>query len=243
MEKQAGRLYFIMEFVEGEDLQQLLFKTPRPLSETDTWEVIKQAASGLAHAAQHHIVHRDIKPANLILEQVNDVESRLPFRVRIADFGLARLNDRPQDVELTSQDTVLGSPRYMAPEQVLRQPVTSQADVFGLGVTAWEMFTGEKPFSGLDIMEIMREKTSNGLPSLNEVIGDYHEKTNQLIDWMLQQKPEDRPTPAELVQQITQLQQQLESSDSNSQLVLSEADQTFLFDKSPHTTHCCRQHF
>ncbi len=196
--QQSERVFFVMEYIKGEDLQQTLFKCPRKFGESEVWEIIRQAASGLAHAAKHDVVHRDIKPANLILEHVDEAEHGHALHVRIADFGLARLSQATEENQLTSTGLVVGSPRYMAPEQIDHSGLTSQADVYGLGVTAWEMLSGEKPHVGLTVMEIMHEKLSAGLTPLIEMQPGYHPETYAIISTMLNRDPASRPTPAEL---------------------------------------------
>ena len=130
-----GRLYFAMELVEGEDVHRLIARRGR-LDERTAWGLVRQAAAGLAHAAQQGIVHRDIKPANLLLVEPPagfPLPAGMPL-VKIADFGLARLAAAADEAtRLTSAGTAVGSPHYMPPEQLRGEPVDQRADVFALG--------------------------------------------------------------------------------------------------------------
>ena len=90
----------------------------------------------LGHAHANGVIHRDIKPANVILLEDGSV--------KVADFGIARI----ENSELTQAGTVLGTPRYMSPEQFLGQPVDGRSDIFSCGVILYQFLTGEKPFTG-----------------------------------------------------------------------------------------------
>src|SRR4030095_10433807 len=101
-------------------------------------DIVRQLLSGLAHAHEHGIIHRDIKPANIVLSQ----KAGLGDHVKILDFGLARLN---KDSSLTT-GIVVGTPSYMAPEQIRGQPIDGRVDIYACGVVLFEMLTGQKPF-------------------------------------------------------------------------------------------------
>ena len=145
--RHEGRLYFAMELVLGEDVYKLI-RRRGPLDEWAAWGMVRQAAAGLAHAAQHGIVHRDIKPANLLLVDPPTgfpLPAGLPM-VKIADFGLAQLAASTDErTRLTSASDTVGSPNYMSPEQLLGEPVDLRTDIFSLGATAFHMLTGKPP--------------------------------------------------------------------------------------------------
>ena len=147
--KHAGRLYFAMEYVEGEDAERYV-KRLHPLDERQVWMLIRQAASGLAHAAESGIVHRDIKPANMLLvtpPKGFPLPPGVPM-VKIADFGLAFLSAEVNDrTRLTSEQSTLGSPHYMAPEQLNAGGVVDfRADLYSLGASAFHLLAGRAPF-------------------------------------------------------------------------------------------------
>jgi predicted Ser/Thr protein kinase len=128
--------YFIMEFVDGLNLRQL--ERAGKLSPQEALKIVPQICEALQFAHDEGIVHRDIKPENILLDNKG--------RVKIADFGIAKILGREPDVALTQTQGVLGTPQYMAPEQVERpQSVDHRADIFSLGVVFYEMLTGELP--------------------------------------------------------------------------------------------------
>jgi serine/threonine protein kinase len=134
--------YMAMEFLEGRELKDLI--AGRELTADRALEIAAQVADGLAYAHQHDVVHRDIKPANIMI--LND------GRVKITDFGIARM--RTADVR-TQTGVVLGSPRYLSPEQVLGKRSDGRADIFSLGVIIYEMVAGKTPFDGIDVNALM----------------------------------------------------------------------------------------
>ena len=135
---QVGSLhYFVMEYVEGLNLRQL--EQAGRLAPREALKIIPQICDALQFAHDEGIVHRDIKPENVMLDKKG--------RVKIADFGLARILGRePEDLRLTGTKDVMGTPHYMAPEQVEHpQEVDHRADIYSLGVVFYEMLTGELP--------------------------------------------------------------------------------------------------
>jgi hypothetical protein len=135
---QAGGLhYFVMEYVDGLNLRQL--QQRGKLAPREALRIIPQICDALQFAHDEGIVHRDIKPENVMLDRKG--------RVKIADFGLARILGRaPDDLRLTGAQDVMGTPHYMAPEQVEHpQDVDHRADIYSLGVVFYEMLTGELP--------------------------------------------------------------------------------------------------
>jgi predicted Ser/Thr protein kinase len=134
---QAGGLsFFVMEFVDGLNLRQL--EQAGKLSPREALQIVPQICEALQFAHDEGIVHRDIKPANILLDKKG--------RVKIADFGIAKIMGSEPQPTLTETRGVLGTPQYMAPEQVEKpQAVDHRADIFSLGVVFYEMLTGELP--------------------------------------------------------------------------------------------------
>ncbi len=132
-----GLHFFIMEFVDGANLRQLE-KTAR-LSPREALQIIPQICDALQYAHDEGVVHRDIKPENVLVDRKG--------RVKIADFGLAKIADPdPEATRLTVEGQVMGTPHYMAPEQVERPlAVDHRADIYALGVVFYEMLTGDLP--------------------------------------------------------------------------------------------------
>jgi tRNA A-37 threonylcarbamoyl transferase component Bud32 len=133
----SGLYYFIMEFVDGTDLRRVI--QSGELSTSEALAIIPQVCEALQYAHEEGIVHRDIKPENILLNKKG--------QVKIADFGLAKLLGRPASVyTLTRADQRMGTPHYMAPEQIEHpHKVDHRADIYSLGVVFYEMLTGELP--------------------------------------------------------------------------------------------------
>lgn len=140
--KSDNTAYIAMELLEGNLLKDFLdVHTALPIDKIV--DIAAQIADGLAYAHKNGIIHRDIKPANIMLVHGD--------RVKITDFGIARMSTSSG----TLAGTVIGSPRYMAPEQVVGKPVDGRSDVFALGVVLYELLTGESPFDGDNINTTM----------------------------------------------------------------------------------------
>jgi serine/threonine protein kinase len=143
---EADCYYIAMEFIEGKTLRQLLEAEPRGLDSKAILEIVAQAASALSAAHEAGIVHRDIKPENIMV--------RPDGFVKVLDFGLAKLHERPhRPVDATSvmhtrPGQLAGTIQYLSPEQVAGKPVDARSDVFSLGVVAYELSTGVRPFDG-----------------------------------------------------------------------------------------------
>jgi tRNA A-37 threonylcarbamoyl transferase component Bud32 len=133
---QEGSVSFIaMEYVPGESLEEV-FKSGRTLSFKEITDILGQIASGLDYAHERSIVHRDVKPANILLT--------VGGQPKITDFGVAKLTT----TSMTTTGMIVGTPMYMAPEQITGRPVVPASDQFALAVILYEMLTGERPFEG-----------------------------------------------------------------------------------------------
>ena len=193
--RHEGRFYFAMELVVGEDVEKLI-RRRGTLDEWAVWGLVRQAAAGLAHAAQHGIVHRDIKPANLLL-----VEPPTGFRlpaglpmVKIADFGLAQLAVPSEArTRLTSAGDLIGSPYYMAPEQLLDDPVDLRTDIFSLGASAFHMLTGKPPLAGKAFAQIVAGRMSGQVESVREFRPEVSQGSVELVAAMMAHDPASRP--------------------------------------------------
>ena len=144
--EQDGVAYLAMELLEGTDLRSRLKEGALPPAEAV--EVARQVAEGLGFAHERGIVHRDVKPGNIMLLERG--------RAKIMDFGLARM--RAADHK-TVTGMVLGTPKYMSPEQVAGSPVDQRSDLFSLGIVLYEMLTGSRLFGAEDMTQIMHNVT------------------------------------------------------------------------------------
>jgi eukaryotic-like serine/threonine-protein kinase len=175
-----GLVYLAMEYVEGVNLGMHAFEgkllPPRMVT-----EMCARVADALYFAHQRGVIHRDIKPANIVFDQRNR-------RVRVMDFGVARL----ENSRATRTGIILGSPSYMAPEQLNARPVTAQSDIFSLGVTLFQLLTGMLPFRSDSIPGLMQKISAEPHPPLRVVRPDLPETLSAIIDRALEKDPELR---------------------------------------------------
>ena len=152
--REGDMAYMAMEMLEGTDLRSRMSEGRIPVPHAI--DIAEQVAEGLAFAHERGVVHRDVKPGNIMILGGD--------RVKILDFGIARM--RVSDLK-TQTGMLLGTPKYMSPEQVAGHPVDQRSDIFSLGVVLYEMLTGATPFSGSDTTQLMYNvaKTTHVPPS------------------------------------------------------------------------------
>lgn len=172
--------YIAMEFLKGEDLtKKLAAKKKLPVK----WvlNVAIQVANALNYASKQGVVHRDIKPANIMY---NDADNS----IKVTDFGIARITDTNK----TKTGVVLGTPSYMSPEQFSGKRVDGRSDLFSLGVTMFELLTGEQPFGGDSLAELMYQITNKRQPNIIKLRADVPGCVKSIIDKALCKEPDDR---------------------------------------------------
>ena len=192
------RRFIAMEFVEGESLATM---TGHPLDVTALARIGAQLARALAVTHASGIVHRDIKPENVIV--------RHDGYVKVLDFGLARLAARPivtgaRDAE-TNPDLILGTPRYMSPEQARGRTAMSASDVFSLGVLLYELATGAHPFESDSTLGMLHAIATNAASSPARHVPDIPRRLEHLLMSMLSKSEGERPTAAEVEATLTGL--------------------------------------
>jgi serine/threonine protein kinase len=154
----SGVSFIAMEYVEGSNLKEVLAQG-RPLTFDDIGEIVAQIADALDFAHSKGIVHRDVKPANIILLEGN--------RAKIMDFGIAKIASGAANLTTTGQ--FLGTPNYMAPEQIKGAPVDGRTDIFSLGICLYECLTRRKPFGGDSLTSISYKIVHEPFPPLHEI--------------------------------------------------------------------------
>ncbi len=184
----TGAPFLVMEYLEGCDLEELL-SVEGPLPLTDVVDYLMQALEALAHAHAVGLVHRDIKPANLFLACRADGGNV----IKMLDFGISKtVNSRPEERVLTGQ-AVLGSPVYMSPEQLRNaKDIDARADIWSLGVVAYELLSGEPPFDGDGVGEIFAAILEKDAEPLHTKNWRLPQELSAVIAKCLQRKPEDR---------------------------------------------------
>ncbi len=185
-----GNPYLVMEYVPGTSLQARLDAEGRlPIAEVV--RIGRQVALGLASAHRNGLVHRDIKPANILLDERTG-------RARITDFGLARGGD---DLSLTRQETLAGTPQYMAPEQARGPTVDPRADLYALGAVLFACCTGRAPLNASTIPAMLQQLEREVPPTVSSLIPDVDvpDRLEQLIAELLAKDPKTRPPSAEIV--------------------------------------------
>ncbi|HSF15199.1 MAG TPA: TonB family protein [Vicinamibacteria bacterium] len=138
----VGENYFVMEYLDGRSLLSAISERG-PLSLEETLQIVSPVADALEYAHRKGVFHRDIKPGNIMLMGNG--------RPVVTDFGLAHL----ESTVLTTAGQFLGSPSYMAPEQIVGEPVTNRSDLFSLSIVTYEMLTGRKPFPGDNVTTVV----------------------------------------------------------------------------------------
>lgn len=174
------RAYLTMDYVPTGSLKDLMQADPLPLTRLAV--LLEQVASALDYAHRKGVLHRDIKPDNVLID-----ESGNPL---LSDFGLARL--ATQQSELSASGQVYGTPRYMAPEQILGDEVDHRCDVYALGVILFELLTGVHPFEDPSSVQIMFQHAHKPVPSLQEKRPDLPESLQIIVERAMAKKPEDR---------------------------------------------------
>ena len=195
-----GLPYFIMPFIDGESLRTRL--TRGPLSVRETVAVMKDVGRALTYAHGHNVVHRDIKPDNILITAGSAV---------VTDFGVAKALSAASGgirgrrtappggspAAITAHGIAIGTPAYMAPEQAAGDPATDhRADLYALGVVAWEMLSGTAPYHGLSPQQVMASHMMQSPPPIGSRRYDVPKALADLVDQLLQKQPADRPRSA-----------------------------------------------
>ena len=198
---QTGRLaggapYLVMPYLPGGTLQHRL-RASGALSLDEARRYLGQAAAGLAAAHRLRIVHRDVRPANIL----HDRDTR---RVVLIDFGIAAVLDDPgpADARLTRPGERLGDPSYASPEQLRGGAVTDRADVYSLGVVAFEMLTGRLPFDAATPLQRMRAHATEEPLRVRELRPEVGASLDELVWMCLRKHPDERPLAADVAEEV-----------------------------------------
>lgn len=172
--------YIAMELMEGRELHNVI-GDKRRLPINETLNITIQVADALAYAHQYGIVHRDIKPSNIMVLSNG--------HVKIADFGIAQMDAA---LSLTQAGVIMGSPLYMSPEQFSGASITSQSDIFSLGIVLYELLTGQLPFFGANVNSLMYQIVNEAPPKASSLNPDIPDMLDDIVSKCLEKKPKDR---------------------------------------------------
>jgi serine/threonine-protein kinase len=211
-------LFIVMELLGGEDLSVRLKQRGR-MPETQAAAIAVSVANALAHAHSLGVVHRDIKPANVML-----CSGERGDLVKLLDFGIAKVLDRSDSTELsmaksaiTVAGDVVGTPRYMSPEQGRAAPIDHRTDLYALGVVLYELVTGRVPFDGETALQIVARHVRDAPVPPRSFVPDLHPGLEALILRLLEKEPVRRPqTAAEVRAELLALMPQLAASMASS---------------------------
>jgi serine/threonine-protein kinase len=176
----GGLAYIAMEYVRGHHLSE--FASPERLLPVETvLELASRTAEALDYAHRQNVVHRDIKPANIMYDSLSN-------NLKITDFGIAKLIDANR----TRTGIVLGTPAYMSPEQLEGKNVNGHTDLFALGVSLYQLLTGQLPFRGASMTSLMFVIANEPHQSVTSIRGDLPKWLDEVLDCALAKNPADR---------------------------------------------------
>ena len=175
--------YLVMPYLPGGTLKELIGNTSRT-----GWQeaalLLAPIALALEEAHRHEIIHRDVKPANILI-----TGSGQPM---LSDFGVAKVLQADETMDLTGTGVGVGTPAYMAPEQGQGKPVDARTDIYALGVVFYELVTGRKPYSADTPMAILHKQLSEPLPRPSKIVPDLPARIEQILLKALAKNPENR---------------------------------------------------
>ena len=188
-----GFPFMVMEYIEGETLSDHL-KNVFALSQIEALALAKQICEAMQHAHEHEIVHRDLKPANIILAD-DKSQNEGEIKIKILDFGISKLLFEGEDEKqyLTQTGQIIGSPRYLSPEQALDGMIDHRTDIYSIGCIIFELLTGSTPFEGETTIDIIHGHLEEEPPKLNDGAEDeFPEELEVLVAKCLMKSPAHR---------------------------------------------------
>ncbi len=196
-----GRYYFAMELLPGRNLEDRILEDG-PMRLNQTLDVLIQAAKGLAAAHRAGVIHRDVKPSNIML---------LPSGgVKVTDFGLAK--SLTGDMDVTGAGRIMGTPRYMSPEQCRGQNLDPRSDIYNLGLLGWFLLAGRHPFEGRTLGAMLDDQMNRPLPDVREHCPDLPPRVQKTLQRLAGKEREKRPADmSEVVELLEELRPQTQA--------------------------------
>lgn len=177
----ASGIALVMTHVNGRTLKQVI-KDERPLPPDFVVRIVRDVASALSAAHRMGIIHRDVKPENVFIDDDG--------RALLADFGVAR--SMSGDTQLTMHGVAIGTPSYMAPEQIDGGELDGRGDIYSLGLVAWEMFTGHRPWEGESLYAVLYHQRHHELPDVRDMRPDVSDEIADVIAGAIEKEPSAR---------------------------------------------------
>ncbi|MFN0085879.1 MAG: SUMF1/EgtB/PvdO family nonheme iron enzyme [Blastocatellia bacterium] len=183
-------VFLVMELVEGQSLRSLI-RNGETREYIRTINIVRQVCGAVDAAHHSGVIHRDLKPDNILIEKVSDAE-----RVKVLDFGIAKLREAKTDAFLTQAGTIIGTPQYMSPEQCQNKPLDPRSDIYSIGILLYEMLSGEVPFDGESTLQVVYNQLHLPPRPLMELSPHLPVQLAQVIMRALEKEPEDRQSSA-----------------------------------------------
>jgi serine/threonine protein kinase len=177
-----GEPYLVMVYLSGGTLKSLMTGQPMPWHEAA--RLLAPIARALEYAHQQGMIHRDVKPSNILITQSGE-----PM---LSDFGVAKLFDSEQTMDLTGTSMGVGTPEYMAPEQATSKAIDARADIYALGVVFFELVTGRKPYEADTPLAVLVKQASESLPRPSDLVSGLPAQVEGILLKALAKKPDDR---------------------------------------------------
>ncbi len=183
--------YLVMQLVDGQTVRELIAEFG-PLTIERVTNILRQASGALEAAHSVGVIHRDIKPDNIIIAQVDGEDW-----IEVVDFGVAKIQeDVNRRAALTGENFIIGTPRYMSPEQCEEKPVDARSDIYSLGVVAYEMLTGDAPFDGNSSTRLLMAHVAEPPPPLRHKRPDISPEIEAVVMRALEKNPDLRQQSA-----------------------------------------------
>ncbi len=183
-------VYLVMELVQGPSLRELI-RNEKQLETLRAVNIVRQVCGAVDAAHRSGVIHRDLKPDNIIIETHGNTE-----RVKVLDFGIAKLREAKSDTFLTQAGTIIGTPQYMSPEQCQGQSLDPRSDIYSIGIVLYEMLTGTVPFDGESTLQVVYNQLHLIPRSVKELSPQISEPLANVIMRALEKEPAERQSSA-----------------------------------------------
>jgi len=206
-------VYLVMELVRGQSLRSLMRKEGK-FDYLRAINIVRQICGAVDAAHRSGVIHRDLKPDNILIERVQETE-----RVKVLDFGIAKLKETKTDSFLTQAGTIIGTPQYMSPEQCHGKSLGPGSDIYSVGILLYEMLTGEVPFDGDSTLQVVYRQLHEQPRPLRELSPNVPPLPAQVVMRALEKEPEKRQSSA--IQLSDELKEAVEAVGEGSSLSMT----------------------